>query len=155
MIFLTPYGFNTYSVLLQQLYNWHIDPEFMQDSLPWANIRVMHIAVALFYVRVHEHVPWHLGVYSEFPFTREHVYPVPLGSWVEPENPPAGAFCGRYFCAVRHMTVLHHGRVLRRTDTMLRNVCTEWLLRVRMAAARRLVAPARSAMQARLQTMTS
>ena len=39
MIFATEYGFNMYAVMLQQLYNWQIDWDFMHVYLPWARFR--------------------------------------------------------------------------------------------------------------------
>jgi hypothetical protein len=147
MLFLTPHGINTYVVLLQQLYNWHIDWDFMDTSLPWAGIVTMHIEDAVWFVRTHEQVPCYFGVCR--PLYR--LDRVPRGSW-EPspggEAPPVGAFVlGRDYCAVRHMMVLHHGRVPGFDNTVLRHVCTEWLQRARMAVACRLVATARIAVE--------
>jgi hypothetical protein len=157
MLFLTPHGINTYVVLLQQLYNWHIDWDFMETSLPWAlNHGTMHIRYAVWFVQTHEQVPYYFGVcrkelfhpYRDLQYTP---YPVPRGSWqARPgdEFPPVGAFVlGRDYCAVRHMMVLHHGRVPGFDDTVLRHVCTEWLHRVRMAGVDRLVATAWIAVQ--------
>jgi hypothetical protein len=154
MLFLTPHGINTYVVLLQQLYSWHIDWDFMETSLPWADVGTMHIAHAVWFVQTHEQVYYYFGVcrkellqpyYWDLQYTP---YPVRRGSWDRGEAPPVGAFVlGRDYCAVRHMMVLHHGRVPGFDDTVLRHVCSKWLQRARMADACTLVATARIAVE--------
>jgi len=147
MLFLTKNGPNLYSVLLQQMYNWEIDWEFMEKFLPWTNIRVIYIDHALWYVRTYKLVPHHFTVFSNtLDGFFEHL-PVPDGIWVQPKDPPVGACRGRRYCAVRHMMLLHHGRVPGFDDTMLRSYCTEWLLRLRFEAACRLVKPARTTLE--------
>jgi hypothetical protein len=47
MIFATECGFNRYAVMLQQLYNWQIDWDFMDVYLPSARIRLRHIKWAV------------------------------------------------------------------------------------------------------------
>ena len=77
MLFLTPHGINTYVVLLQQLYSWHIDWDFMETSLPWADVGTMHIAHAVWFVQTHEQVCYYFGVcikelfnpYRDFQYT--------------------------------------------------------------------------------------
>ena len=46
MFFATEYGFNMYAVMLQQLYNWQIDWDFMDVYLPSARIRLCDIKPA-------------------------------------------------------------------------------------------------------------
>jgi hypothetical protein len=152
MLFLTEYGFNTYVVMLQQLYNWQIDWDFMNTSLPWANVVCAHIGHALWYCLTHEHPPSCSSLFRERDFWRQTVYAVPDGSWVAPESAPR-ACCvdGRFFaqyCAVRHMQLLHHGRVPIALDTQC--TVTPWLLRLHVAAARRLIGPACQLLLARL-----
>jgi hypothetical protein len=48
MIFVTKYGFNMYAVMLQQLYNWQIDWDFMLVYLPSARIRLSDIKPAVY-----------------------------------------------------------------------------------------------------------
>jgi hypothetical protein len=153
MLFLTPHGINTYVVLLQQLYNFHIDWDFMETSLPWDFVGTMHIKHAVWFVQTHQQVYYYFGVclkelfhpYRDLQYTP---YPVQRGSWQKPRNLPIYALVlGRDYCAVRHMMVLQHGRVPGFDDTVLRHVCTEWLHRVRMAVVCRLVATARIAVQ--------
>jgi hypothetical protein len=47
MIFATECGFNMYAVMLQQLYNWQIDWDFMDVYLPSARIRFLEIKLAV------------------------------------------------------------------------------------------------------------
>jgi hypothetical protein len=163
MIFLTEYGLNTYVVMLQQLFNWQIDWDFMTTSLPWADITCAHVDHALWYCTTHEHPPSFLSLFREQSYLSETVYPVPEGSWAAPVAAPHGCcvhgrFCAvlaalhggcvHGVCAVRHMQLLHHGRVPVTLDTLCS--VTPWLLRLHTEATRRLLEPARDALRARL-----
>lgn len=154
MLFLTENGPNLYSVLLQQMYNWYIDWEFMEKFLPWTNIRVLYMDHALWYVETYKHIPHHLTVFHNTLDGFLEPLPVPDGIWVQPKNPPVGACRGCRYCAVRHMMLLHHGRVPGFDDTMLQSYYTEWLLRLRFEAACRLVNPARTTLELCLEDNT-
>ncbi len=156
MLFLTAYGVNTYVVMLQQLYNWHVDWDFMDTALPWAHVVCVHIAHALWYCRTHAHPPAYLSLFREASALSQTVYPVPDGSWATPEPAPRACFVlPGSFCAVRHMQLLHHGRVpialtLCQPCIGLYSPFTPWLLRLHIAAARRLIGPACRVLLARL-----
>jgi hypothetical protein len=50
MIFATECGFNMYALMLQQLYNWQIDWDFIDEYLPSARIRLRNIKWAVFFL---------------------------------------------------------------------------------------------------------
>ena len=150
MLFLTAFGVNTYVVMLQQLHNWHIDWDFMDTSLPWANVVCVHIAHALWYCQTHAHPmsSFMMNVFRHGDVLGRPPHAVPDHSWATPEPAPrASCGCLGSYCAVRHMQLLHHGRVPYALDTLS---ITPWLLRLHTAAARRLDRPATRALLARL-----
>jgi hypothetical protein len=56
MIFATECGFNMYALMLQQLYNWQIDWDFMDVYLPSASIRCCDIKYACTAVYIKQHL---------------------------------------------------------------------------------------------------
>jgi hypothetical protein len=168
MILLTKHGINTYVLLLQHLYNWNIDWDFMRIYLPYASIRAdvspttnrsrhhiydMHIEDALRYVISHTAVQRHFDL-CRVTWTLS-VYPVPHDTWTvsasgEDEGVLAKCMVGGRFCAVRHMMILWHGRVPGFCDWIERDYFINWLIQVRVRNARHLALAAHKALHARL-----
>lgn len=116
----TEYGINFYTLMKQQLHNYHIDWDFMNNSIPFHYLRYHTVGMISTNANVClDKRQWKMHIPKLY--ERESLYASPavwrIKYWVQPEDAPDDAFFHRVadaagqltYSAILHMVHLHHG----------------------------------------------
>jgi hypothetical protein len=138
MKLLTPHGISTYALILQQLYNWHVDWSFMDDWIPFHMVRYHCVRYVMRWYDLSAYPIHPQLVCMPMLFERHNPVTTP---WVEPEDAPPETFVDNIFTGaplyrpVLHMVLLYHGRIPTRDARRV----FRWLRRLRLQCARRVL----------------